>query len=141
MWFASLFSNEALISIFHSCCTSLTRILPAQAQAEDCQQEKPAWRARPGQRKRPASPASPSRALPKAGRSRSDGNTVRARGGCADSMHPAVPACAIKLHSSRGRRFPCTKPARTPPSSLAWAPRVTHAFTAHRRESTAKADL
>lgn len=58
------------------------------------------------------------------------------------SGHQVAPARSIKLPSCQGRRWLCTKPAHTPPSSSAWAPRVAHnASTAHRYESTAKANL
>lgn len=58
------------------------------------------------------------------------------------SKHQVALACTIKLPSCQGRRWPCTKPAHTPPSSSAWAPHITHNdFTAHGYESMAKANL
>lgn len=90
MWFASLFSNEALISISTVQLLHFSQILPAQAQAEDCQQEKSAWREKSGQPNDPT--GFPSQALPKVGRGSSDGNIARAPGGCADSMLQVVSA-------------------------------------------------
>lgn len=76
MWFASFFSNEALISFFtvqllhfshlDLACRSLATELPSRTD----------WREKSGQPKKPI-PASPSQALLKLGRSGSDGSTWR----------------------------------------------------------------
>lgn len=73
MWFASLFNNEALISISTVQLLQFFWILLAQAQAP----ARTVWKEESGQPKKPI-PASPRQALPKPGTGGSDGSAVRA---------------------------------------------------------------
>lgn len=139
VWFASFFNNETLISIsivqlLHSSHLDLVCTSPGSGSPA-----RTVCREKSRQPKKPI-PAPPSQALPKLGRSGSDGNTVRAPGGCADSMLQVAPAYAKKVLSLVGRKLPCagsTHHWNLQPGLQAHI--STHgAFAAHTWESTAQ---
>lgn len=92
-----------------------------QAQAQGCQQEKSAWREKSRQPKKPKSQAFPSRALPRAGRSSSHGNTARAPGGC---IHTSPPSALTVPRSKalQSKPWTCSLVRKTP----VWSDRRGH---------------